>query len=61
MKYVNDKFPDKCYYISNGWAGYYRTVKEVVKDCPSKSLDISERDFKSFVKKLEENGWYANS
>ena len=59
MKYVNDKFKDKVFYISNGWSGSY-TVRQYSGNVPGNRLELdTEQQLKQFKQKLEENGWYA--
>lgn len=58
-KYMHPNFgEDKYYYISNGWGGGGKTITEYRNKVKITSLTLDSYGIKSFLSKLENNGWY---
>lgn len=57
MKWINPKFPNKAYYISNGWAGHGHTVRQYNDGAPGSSLSLSYSEIQQFISRMKEHGW----
>mgnify|MGYP003655188326 CR=1 FL=1 len=59
MKFANERFPDKIFYISNGWTNGTREVKQKEKGVQTKSMNLRDDQYRGFLKMLENNGWIS--
>lgn len=57
MKYVNDRIPNKHFYMQRDWSGGWE-IKEYRNGVFATTLSITNEEFQTWTARLRNGGWY---